>query len=66
MTQKFEVSPDGKFIAVAGRMGEIHLLSAKTKELVANFKMNDKCQSLAFTPDSSRLITHGGMYFIFI
>lgn len=54
------MSPDGKIIAVAGRSGEVHLLTAATKELIHTFKMNNKCYDVAFTPDSKTLITHGG------
>lgn len=58
--QKFEVSPDEKYLAICGRLGEIHVLSSITKELIRTFKMNKKCNALAFTPDSQKLITHGG------
>lgn len=56
---KFEVSPDGKLLAVCGRLGEIYLLTSTSKELVATLKMNAKCTTLAFTPDSKTLVTHG-------
>ncbi|KAJ8684030.1 hypothetical protein QAD02_019822 [Eretmocerus hayati] len=57
--KKFEISPDGKLIAICGRLGDIHLLSSTTKELIGSMKMNKKCRSLAFTPDSSKLLSHG-------
>ncbi|XP_012221165.1 U3 small nucleolar RNA-associated protein 18 homolog [Linepithema humile] len=57
--KRYEVSPDGKFIALCGRMGQIHLLHSCTKELIHTFKMNSKCRALAFTPDSRTLVTHG-------
>ncbi|XP_058802930.1 U3 small nucleolar RNA-associated protein 18 homolog isoform X2 [Phymastichus coffea] len=57
--KKCEVSPDGKVIAICGRLGEVHLLYSRTKELIGTLKMNKKCRSLAFTPDSTKLITHG-------
>lgn len=60
LNQKFEISPDGKLIAICGRLGEIHLLSSKTKEIIGTMKMNKKCRSLAFTPDSTKIISHGG------
>ncbi|XP_074102709.1 U3 small nucleolar RNA-associated protein 18 homolog wicked [Cotesia typhae] len=56
---KFEVSPDGKYIAVLGKMGEIFLLSAYSKELIHTFMMNNKCVAATFTPDSKNLITSG-------
>ncbi|XP_043278419.1 U3 small nucleolar RNA-associated protein 18 homolog [Venturia canescens] len=57
--QKFETSPDGKFIAVIGKRGVIHLLLSSTKELVTNFKMNRRCLAIGFSPNSDKLITHG-------
>ncbi|CAK9817661.1 U3 small nucleolar RNA-associated protein 18 homolog [Anthophora quadrimaculata] len=57
--QKYEVSPDGKTIAICGRLGEIFLLTTSSKELIGTLKMNARCKSLCFTPDSKTLITHG-------
>ncbi|XP_011874319.1 PREDICTED: U3 small nucleolar RNA-associated protein 18 homolog [Vollenhovia emeryi] len=57
--KRYEVSPDGKIIALCGRLGEVYLLHNSTKELVGTLKMNSKCRALAFTPDSKTLITHG-------
>ncbi|CAG5108769.1 Similar to wcd: U3 small nucleolar RNA-associated protein 18 homolog (Drosophila melanogaster) [Cotesia congregata] len=57
---KFEVSPDGKYIAVIGKLGQIYLLSAFSKELIHTFMMNNKCIAATFTPDSKNLITSGG------
>lgn len=56
------MSPDGKVIAICGRLGEVHLLYSHTKEIIGTLKMNKKCRSLAFTPDSTKLITHGGIF----
>ncbi|KAH0947263.1 hypothetical protein HN011_011024 [Eciton burchellii] len=57
--KQYEVSPDGKLIALCGRHGEIYLLHSSTKELIGTLKMNLKCKALTFTPDSRMLITHG-------
>ncbi|XP_011693080.1 PREDICTED: U3 small nucleolar RNA-associated protein 18 homolog [Wasmannia auropunctata] len=57
--KRYEISPDGKLIALCGRVGEIYLLHSCTKELISTLKMNSKCRVLAFTPDSKTLITHG-------
>ncbi|XP_015120662.1 U3 small nucleolar RNA-associated protein 18 homolog [Diachasma alloeum] len=64
--KNFEVSPDGKLIAVAGRTGEIHLLNGLTKESITTVRMNKKCCTMAFTPDSKNLITHGESEEIYI
>jgi len=58
-TQKFEVSPDGKLIAVVGRFGNIFLISARTKELINTLKMNDECHSVAFSRSGDK---HYGSY----
>ncbi|XP_011504992.1 PREDICTED: U3 small nucleolar RNA-associated protein 18 homolog [Ceratosolen solmsi marchali] len=57
--KNFEVSPDGKLIAISGRFGEVYLLSSITKELIGMIQMNKKCQAFVFTPDSTKIITHG-------
>ncbi|CAL7941189.1 unnamed protein product [Xylocopa violacea] len=57
--QKYEISPDGKLLALCGRLGEIFLLTASSKELVGTLKMNAKCRALSFMPDSKTLVTHG-------
>ncbi|XP_003694351.1 U3 small nucleolar RNA-associated protein 18 homolog [Apis florea] len=57
--QKYEVSPDGKLLAICGRSGEIFLLTTSSKELISTLKMNARCRALAFTPDNNMLITHG-------
>ncbi|XP_076234925.1 U3 small nucleolar RNA-associated protein 18 homolog wicked [Calliopsis andreniformis] len=57
--KKYEVSPDGKLLAVCGRLGEIFLLSSSSKELVGTLKMNARCRALSFTQDGKTLITHG-------
>ncbi|KAK1129746.1 hypothetical protein K0M31_019460 [Melipona bicolor] len=57
--QKYEVSPDGKMLAICGRSGEIFLLHSLSKEHITTLKMNARCRALAFTPDSNTLITHG-------
>jgi hypothetical protein len=53
------VSPDGKFIAFKGRFGYIHILSARTKELLHSLKMNDECGDLAFSRDGQQLYSTG-------
>jgi len=58
-TQKFEISRDGKLMAFIGRFGFIHIISARTKEFLRSFKMNDSCQALKFSPDSSSLYSTG-------
>ncbi|KAG7209972.1 hypothetical protein KM043_011561 [Ampulex compressa] len=57
--KKYEVSPDGKILALCGQSGEIFLLSSSSKELLGVLKMNTKCKTMAFMPDSKTLITHG-------
>jgi U3 small nucleolar RNA-associated protein 18 len=55
----FELSPDGKLIAIKGHTGSIQIYSANTKEYIANLQMNDNCQALAFSKSGSKLYTYG-------
>lgn len=55
---KFEVSPCGKYIAVIGRFGEIHLLYGSSKELICTMKQEHEATSLAFSRDSRLLFAH--------
>lgn len=56
--REFELSPCGRFIAVIGRFGEVHLLDAATKELICTLKQEHLVVSVAFSRDSKRLFTH--------
>ncbi len=58
--QRFEVSPAGDYLAALGRFGQVHLLSARTKELAFSLKMNDDVTCAAFAPGGQNLYTHGG------
>lgn len=57
MTQ-FELSPCGKLLAIIGRFGEIHLMDAMTKELIASVKQEHHCTAVAFGADSRQLYAH--------
>ena len=46
-----------RFLAFRGSHGNIHIVSAKTKELLKTLKMNDVCQDLVFS--GSELWTTG-------
>lgn len=56
--KSFEFSPCGKFMAVVGEFGEVHLLHALTKELLCTYKQEHQSTSLCFSTDSSRLFSH--------
>ncbi|XP_069693921.1 U3 small nucleolar RNA-associated protein 18 homolog [Periplaneta americana] len=58
-TKNFKLSPDGRLIAVCGRFGNIHLLTANTLEGVGLLKMNSDVSAIAFDSDGSRLFSHG-------
>lgn len=53
------VSPCNKYIIVLGKDGYIILLSAKTKQWVANLKMNSGVVDVAFSPSSNQLWSLG-------
>ncbi|XP_075229924.1 U3 small nucleolar RNA-associated protein 18 homolog wicked [Lycorma delicatula] len=57
--QNFEVSPDGRIIAVCGKFGNIFLLSAKTKEWLGSLQMNGEVNGISFNSDGSLLYSHG-------
>ncbi|KAK2178032.1 hypothetical protein NP493_565g03002 [Ridgeia piscesae] len=56
---KFAVSPDGRFLAFLGQYGNIHLVSAKTKEWMTTLKMNGEVNDVAFSHDGSRMLSYG-------
>ncbi|XP_058818617.1 U3 small nucleolar RNA-associated protein 18 homolog isoform X2 [Topomyia yanbarensis] len=56
--KNFELSNCGKYIAVAGGFGEIHLLDARSKELLTTIQQNHCCSSLCFSSDSKYLLSH--------
>ncbi|XP_022199736.2 U3 small nucleolar RNA-associated protein 18 homolog [Nilaparvata lugens] len=58
--KKFEVSPDGKLLAVCGRFGNIYLLSATTYEWIDTLTMNANVEAVCFSSDGSNLYSVGG------
>lgn len=54
----FEVSPCGKYIAVIGRFGGVHLLFASTAELLCTLQQEHDATSLTFSHDSRYLFAH--------
>lgn len=55
----FELSGCGKYLAVIGEFGEIHLLHALTKELLTTMKQEYQSTSISFSMDSQKLFSHG-------
>lgn len=58
-TKNFEMSPCGRFIALAGRWGAAHILTSRAKEWVTTFHMTGDISSMCFSPDGSQLFTFG-------
>lgn len=56
------MSPDGKLIASCGKHGDIHLLTAKSKEWITTLKMNGGVNDLAFTSNGQRMYSFGGNF----
>lgn len=54
----FIMSPDSKYIAAAGKWGEVFILSSKTKEKLFILKQNSEVTALAFNPQSTLLYGH--------
>ncbi|KAL1117395.1 hypothetical protein AAG570_004721, partial [Ranatra chinensis] len=57
--KRFEVSPDGRLIAVCGKFGSIHLMTSASKEWVGHLKANNNVSDIAFNSDGSLLYSHG-------
>jgi U3 small nucleolar RNA-associated protein 18 len=57
--EKCTASPDGKTIAFIGNDGYIILVDVKSKQWVADLKMNGSARAVTFTPDSQFLIASG-------
>lgn len=59
--QNFVMSPDNKFIAICGKDGNIHILSAVTKEWIANLNMGaGDVVDVTFNNDGSRMFSFNG------
>lgn len=55
---RFELSPCGRYVAVKGRFGSVHVLNAASKELLVTLKQENVCSAFAFTGDSQQLLVH--------
>lgn len=55
----FQISPNGHYLAACDNNGYINILSTSTKENIAELKMNGEVTSLAFSPNSNYLLSHG-------
>lgn len=58
--EKFSISPCGRYIAFLGRDGYVVLVSYKTKQWIANLKMNNSVRSVAWGADGEKLWSVGG------
>ncbi|XP_049277336.1 U3 small nucleolar RNA-associated protein 18 homolog [Anopheles funestus] len=58
MMNNFRASRCGKYLASAGEFGEVHLMSAISKDVLQLIQLSYTCSSLAFTPDSKYLLCH--------
>ncbi|XP_043940869.1 U3 small nucleolar RNA-associated protein 18 homolog [Protopterus annectens] len=58
IVKNFDVSPEGSFLLIMGKMGYLHLLRMKTKELIASMKINGHVTGAVFSPDGSKIYSH--------
>lgn len=56
--KSFELSQCGKYMAVIGEYGEIHLLHSLTRELLVTLKQEYPSTSIKFSVDSNKLFAH--------
>nr|CAH7758334.1 unnamed protein product [Callosobruchus chinensis] len=56
--KNFIISPDSQYMAVAGKWGEVHLLSAVCKERICLLKQDGEVTALSFNPSGSLLFGH--------
>ncbi|XP_018579457.1 U3 small nucleolar RNA-associated protein 18 homolog [Anoplophora glabripennis] len=56
--KNFIVSPDSQFIAIAGKWGEVHILTAASKERIALLKQDSEVTALTFNPRGNLLFGH--------
>jgi U3 small nucleolar RNA-associated protein 18 len=62
----FKISPDNTIIAFTGDNGYIHLISNKSKQWIADLKMNGNVIDVEFTPDGSHLLSTGSDGHVYI
>lgn len=55
--RNFRVSPCGRYMAVAGRFGNLHLFDANSQELIHSFKQEEQVAAICFTGDSKNIIS---------
>eukprot|EP00898_Chlorokybus_atmophyticus_P004567 jgi/Chlat1/5110/Chrsp33S05116 len=58
--EKFAAAPDLDQVAFLGKDGYVALISLKSRQWVADLKMNGTARTVAFTPDGTGLLTSGG------
>ncbi|XP_068144416.1 U3 small nucleolar RNA-associated protein 18 homolog [Drosophila tropicalis] len=56
---RFEISPCGKYIAVCGAFGHIHIYTTDTNELLHTYKQEGQVRALSWTADSKYVICCG-------
>jgi len=57
--EKFAASPDGRTLAFLGNDGYIILVDVKSKQWIADLKMNGSVRAVTFTPDSEQILASG-------
>lgn len=53
------MSPDGKLLAINDGFDEVHIICAESKVLLRSLKQNTNISSIAFSHDSTHLISYG-------
>ncbi|XP_036330417.1 U3 small nucleolar RNA-associated protein 18 homolog [Rhagoletis pomonella] len=55
--RNFRISPCGRYMAVAGRFGTLHLFDANSQELIHSFKQEEDVAAICFTSDSKTILS---------
>ncbi|CAF0906716.1 unnamed protein product [Adineta ricciae] len=56
---KFELSPDGSLIVFINRNGQLHFVSAKSKELIDTTQLSGNINTVTFRPDGEVMFASG-------
>lgn len=60
--ERFWITPDDKHVVFTAHDGTLLLVSRRTKQWVANLKMNGSARHVTFNADGSKMYSSGGKW----